>query len=125
MSYLPGCTTTLYTCCRDGKARENKCPKKTAKTRGGRDSKKLESFCVSRMTVTKGREGNVSLKYIRTHTNHTPGIEELKHLPLPQTVREEVRDKYGQNIKLDSILDSMCTLVASPKLMLCIIMYRY
>ena len=56
--------------------------------------------------MTKETEEKISVRYIRTHTNHTPGI---KKLTLPQTVREEVRDKYGQNIKLDSIIDSMCT----------------
>ena len=41
-------------------------------------------------------------QYIRTHTNHTPGIAEARHIPFPNSVKEKVREKYG---KLDSILD--------------------
>jgi len=60
------------------------------------------------MTVTEDKcSGKVSVRYIRTHTNHNPGIEEANHVPLPQTVRQEVREKYGQNVQLDSILDGM------------------
>ena len=47
----------------------------------------------------------MSAHYIRTHTNNTPGITEAKPIPLPSAVKEEVRKKYGQDIKLDSILD--------------------
>ena len=57
------------------------------------------------MTVTRENSGKVSVKYIRTHTNHTPGISEVKHLPLPLTVKQELREKYEQNVQLDSILD--------------------
>ena len=101
-------STALYTCCRDGKAKENNKARKTDQTRRHRGSRKLDSYCISRMTVTKGKDGNVSVRYIRTHTNHAPGVGELKHVPLPQVVREEVREKYGQNVKLDSILDGIC-----------------
>ena len=59
------------------------------------------------MTVTKGKDGKLSAKYIRTHTHHTPGIGEAKHLPLSQGMKQKVRKKYGQNVKLDSILDGM------------------
>ena len=59
------------------------------------------------MTVTRREDGKVSAKYIRTHTHHTPGIGEAKHLPLSQGVKQKVREKYGQNVKLDSILDGM------------------
>ena len=59
------------------------------------------------MLVKKGKGGSVSVRYTRTHTNHTPGLGELKHVPLPQSVKKEVREKYGQNVKLDCILDGM------------------
>ena len=97
--------SSLYTCCRDGIPKENVQPKE--KCRKPRKSRKLDTYCISRMMVTKGEEGNVCVKYIRTHTNHAPGINELKHVPLSQAVREEVRQKYGQNVQLDSILDGM------------------
>ena len=98
-----GANILLYTCCRDGKAKENHCPKKTTQTRNG--SRKLEEYCLSRITVRKEKNGKLSAHYICTHTNHTPGITEAKHIPLPSAVKEEVRKKYGQDIKLDSILD--------------------
>ena len=62
------------------------------------------------MMVTKREDGKVSARYIRTHTHHTPGIGEAKHLPLSQSVKQKVREKYGQNVKLDSILDGMILL---------------
>ena len=59
------------------------------------------------MTVTKQKSGKVTARYIRTHTNHTPGIAEAKHLPLPEVVKREVREKHGQSVQLDSILDGI------------------
>ena len=100
-------TTILYTCCRDGGAKENHCPKKSSQIRKHRGSRKLEEYCLSRIMVRKEKSGKINVQYIRTHTNHAPGIAESKHIPLPQSVKEEVREKYGQNIKLDSILDGM------------------
>lgn len=98
----------LYTCCRDGKAKQNQQPKKTTQSRRLRGSRKLHDYCISRMTVTEDKcNGKVSLRYMRTHTNHSPGIEEAKHLPLPQAVRQEVQEKFGQNVQLESILDGM------------------
>ena len=98
-----GENVVLYTCCRDVKAKANHCPKKTTQTRNG--SRKLEEYCLSRITVRKEKNGKMSAHYIRTHTNNTPGITEAKPIPLPSAVKEEVRKKYGQDIKLDSILD--------------------
>jgi hypothetical protein len=72
-----------------------------------RGSRKLDGYCLSRITAKKERGGKVSVQYIRTHTNHTPGIAEAKHIPLPQTVKREVRGKFGQSVKLESILDGM------------------
>ena len=65
------CTSTLYTCCRDGKAKENHHPRKTTKTRKHPGSRKLDAYCISRMTVTKGKSGTVSVRYIQTHKSHT------------------------------------------------------
>ena len=46
----------FYTCCRDGKARENKCPRKTEEKRKiTKKSRKLEgSYCLARMHVKHG-----------------------------------------------------------------------
>ena len=82
---------SLHTCCRDGIAKENKQPNLTEQTRKERGSRKLNAYCISRMIVTQGTDWIVSVKYIHTHTNHAPGISELRHIPLPQVVREEVQ----------------------------------
>ena len=60
----------------------------TPQTRKHTGSRKVEGYCVSRMMVTRENNGKVS--YIRTRT---PGISEAKHLPLPLTVKQEVREK--------------------------------
>ena len=78
----------------------------------------MEEYCLSRITVRKERSGKVNAQYIRTHTNHAPGIAEAKHIPLPQAVKEEVREKYGQNVKLDSILDGNYNYCTLPQLIL-------
>ena len=110
-THVEATSTVLYTCCRDGSAKENRLPKKTTQTRKHRLSRKLEEgYCISRMMVTKREDGKVSARYIQTHTHHTPGIGEAKHLPLSQSVKQKVREKYGQNVKLDSILDGMILL---------------
>ena len=60
------------------------------------------------MLVTEKKSSdNVTVHFIRTHTNHTPGIGESKHLPLPEAVKQDVKEKYAQNIQVDAILDGM------------------
>ena len=51
------------------------------------------------------------------HTNNTPGTGEVKHIPLPQAVRQEVKERYWQNMKLDSIMFILpkLTVLASPE----------
>ena len=78
-------STTLYTCCRGRREKQNQLTPQTRKHRG---SCKVEGYCVSRMMVTRENNGKVS--YIQTRT---PGISEAKHLPLPLTVKQEVREK--------------------------------
>ena len=85
---------SLYICYPDGIAKENKQPNLTEQTRKERGSRKLNAYCISRMIVTQGTDGTVS---IRTHTNHEPRISGMRHIPLPQVVREEVLKKYRQS----------------------------
>lgn len=63
------------------------------------------------VTTDKGRAGVVCVKYIKTHTNHTPGLEEVNRLPLPSTVREEVK------LSLISTCSWMLSLMVSTKVM--------
>ena len=98
----------LYTCCRDGAARDNKVPRKTSKKRkSSRESRKLDnSYCLARMYVKQHHPtGKVEVTYISTHTNHSLGVKECKYLPLPLTVRKEIQEKFAQGVTLERIMD--------------------
>ena len=49
--------------------------------------------------------GRVEVTYICTHTNHSLGLEEGKYLPLPQSVRKEIQEKFAQGVTLERIMD--------------------
>ena len=61
--YTEIASTALYTCCRDGREKENRLPKKTSQTRKHRGSRKVEGYCISRMMVTRENSGKVPVKY--------------------------------------------------------------
>ena len=52
-----------------------------------------------------------------THTHiqtmHSPGVAELKHLPLPASVREEIKEKFLQGVTLERIMDGMHIIVCN------------
>ena len=116
---LPDCETlgyllvdkmecTLYTCCRDGMARENQKARKTDQTRKSfSGSRKLsESYCLARMTMQKRNEnGKVQVTYIPTHTNHSLGLAECKYIPLPKSIRWEIEEKFASGMRLERIMD--------------------
>ena len=61
------------------------------------------------MVVAENKgSGKVTVQFIRTHTNHTPGIGEAKYLPLAESVKQEIKEKYVQSIQVESVLDGMC-----------------
>lgn len=99
----------LYTCCRDGASRDNKLPRKTKlKRQSIKGSRKLEDYCLARMYVKHYQStGRVEVTYICTHTNHLLGLEECKYLPLPQSVRKEMQEKFAQGVTLERIMDGM------------------
>ena len=97
---------SLFVCCRDGKGKENLNPRKTDMKRHCSGSRKLQSSCLSRMTVSKNmKSGEVQVVYVKTHTNHEPGLNEVKHLLLPSGTRQEVKDRYVDGVGLDKIID--------------------
>ena len=49
--------------------------------------------------------GKVDVIYNSTHTNHSLGVEECKHIPLPVSVRKEIQEKFAQGITLERIMD--------------------
>ena len=69
-------------------------------------SKKLPSFCLSRMYVKQLQpSGRVEVLYVCTHTNHSLGLEECKYIPLSQSVKTEVQEKFSQGITLERIMN--------------------
>ena len=43
--------------------------------------------------------------YIATHTNHEPGIDECKHLPLPPSVKSDIQQQFAAGKSLEKIMD--------------------
>ena len=107
MPYLEPTRSVMYTCCDDGQYKPNSAPRKSNQTRKHTQTRKLgEKYCLARMTATKNlKTGTVSLQYIATHTNHELSLAETKHLPLPQSLKKEVQDKFAKGISLERIMD--------------------
>lgn len=55
------------------------------------------------------QNGNVKIVYISSHTNHILGIKECKHLPLPQSVKGYIQQRFAAGVSLERILDGMAT----------------
>ena len=82
-------------------------PNKSGKTRMGRHSRKLNDFCTARMIATiHNGTGEVSVKYISSHTNHELGVSEYRNLPLPPSVKENIREQFAAGITIERIMDS-------------------
>jgi len=104
----------LYTCCRDGLARENKQPRKTDECRKKQLTRKLDKdgFCIARMTATENlKTGLVTVEYLSSHSGHKPSIEECKFLPLPPSLRQNVLEKCAAGISIEKIMDGELTII--------------
>lgn len=98
----------MYACCRDGTKRKNKGRRKTTKKRISKRSRKLEgSYCLARIYVKKWIRGEVDAVYNYTHTHHTLGPQEYKHIPLPFSIRRTVERKFSQGITLERIINGI------------------
>ena len=94
-----------FVCCRNGKYRVNKNQRKTEEVRPHqKESRKLNSTCISRMYVDEHGDGHVSVNYISVHT-HDLGPQELKHMPLPESTKEEVTMKISLGVPPERILE--------------------
>lgn len=51
--------------------------------------------------------GVVTVDYVSTHTGHRPSVAECKHLPLPNSLRKEVQEKFAAGISIERIMDGM------------------
>ena len=67
-------------------------------------SQKLgDPVCLARITAMENLATNeVTVTYIATHTNHHPSMTETKFLPVPQSVRKAVTDKFIQGVSIES-----------------------
>lgn len=100
-------TRHYFICCRSGKHRINKCPRKTKCLRPHqKESRKLDSTCISQLYVDEHGDGHVSVTYISAHT-HELGSSELKHLPLPDSTKQEVSMKISLGVPTERILEGM------------------
>ena len=61
-------------------------------------------MCISQLYVDEHGDGHVSIKYISAHT-HELGPGELKHLPLPQSTKQEVSMKISLGVPTRRILE--------------------
>ena len=57
------------------------------------------------MYVDELTDESVEVRYISAHTGHELGPTELKHLPLPASVRDEVTLKLCMGIPTERILE--------------------
>eukprot|EP00118_Oscarella_pearsei_P006068 m.27717 g.27717 ORF g.27717 m.27717 type:complete len:54 (+) comp30293_c0_seq3:318-479(+) len=46
------------------------------------------------------KDGTVSVWYVSGHTNHSPGKEELKFLPLPSDTRRQIQQELSLGIPM-------------------------
>ena len=46
------------------------------------------------------------MKYISEHTNHELGVTECRNLPLPNSVKEEIKQQFAAGITIERIMDS-------------------
>lgn len=57
------------------------------------------------MYATEFKDGHVEVKYISAHTGHELGMPELPHLPLPNSVKEEIAVKINMGIPPERIME--------------------
>ena len=99
------CGSILLVCCRSGKYCANKDQRKTKEVRPHqKESRKLDSTCISRLYVNEHEDGRVSVKYISAHT-HELGNGELKYLPLPESTKQDVATKISLGVPAERILE--------------------
>lgn len=68
-------------------------------------SRKLNDLCISRMYASVYCDGHVEVTYVTAHTNHIPGASDDAHLPLPESVRQEIALKLANGIPAERIME--------------------
>lgn len=69
--------------------------------------------------------GEVNVEYISTHCGHQPSHAELRFLPLPQSLRKEVKEKFAKGITIEKIMDGKLTSVAENSSLIMLYMYLH
>lgn len=59
------------------------------------------------MYVDESHSGQVAVRYISAHTGHELGQQELKHLPLPRSIKEEVSMKMSMGVPAERLLQGI------------------
>lgn len=68
----------------------------------------MDNVYTARMIATvHNATGRVEVKYIQSHTNHELGVSEYRNLPLPTSVKEEIRQQFSAGITIECIMDSI------------------
>lgn len=57
------------------------------------------------MYVDYFHDGHVTVTHVTAHTNHTPGLDEEKYLPIPKSIREDIAIKINNGIPTERILE--------------------
>lgn len=83
--------------------------KTTEKRPHQKESRKLNSICISRMYVDKLKNDQVRVEYVSAHTGHDLGPQELKYLPLPESTKQEVTMKISMGIPPERILKGIAS----------------
>lgn len=82
--------------------------RKTSKKRPHqKETRKIGCTCISRIYVDELEDGHVSVRYISAHTGHDLGPHELKHLPLPNSTKEEIAMKMSMGVPAQRLLTGM------------------
>ena len=53
------------------------------------------------------KTGAVTVIYTSTHTSHTLGLSECKHLPLPRSVTTRVKTLLARGVQMEKVMDGM------------------
>lgn len=61
------------------------------------------------MYVDQLKNGTIAVEYVSAHTGHDLGPEEIKHLPLPKSIKNDVSMKISLGIPSQRILQGRYT----------------
>ena len=81
---------------------------KSGKTRMGRHSRKLDDFYTARMIATIMPLGKYESSILALIQIMSWELSEYTNLPLPPSVKEDIREQFAAGITIEHIMDSEC-----------------